>query len=163
VAASLAHLGRARRPQRLHKLHSQQHVWPGQKRGQKAVSSLPSSGALGSARADQFKGRLRGDVGVAPLTLPYSIEERFANGRSDQEIGIGAQLVDPRDRVAFAQQHSLSAINIPDNEMRTRSAVELDPSRPVFLDCRYEDRARCRIFAYILGDVGFLTIIAVLP
>lgn len=129
----------------------------------KGVVTDIALGALGRPRADQFKARLRGDAGVAPLKLPYSIEERFANGRSDQEIGIGAQLVDPRDSVAFAKQHSRSAINIPDRDMGTRARAELDPSQPVFLDCRYEEQARCRIFASTLGDVGFSTIIVVLP
>jgi hypothetical protein len=129
----------------------------------KGVVTDITLGALGRPRTEQFKARLRGDAGVPPLKLPYSVEERFANGRSDREIGIGAQLVDPRDRVAFAKQHSQSALNIPDGEIRIRATAELDPSRPVFLDCRSEEQARCRISAFTLGDVGFSTIVVVLP
>lgn len=120
-------------------------------------------GALGEERAERFKSRLRGDKDVEPLRLPFAISEVSATERPDVGAWPGTQLIDTRDRQAFAREHSQLAVNIPEDELAVRSQAELNKALPVFVDCRYDDQGRCRALAFVLGDVGFASIVVVLP
>lgn len=121
-----------------------------------------SIGILNRADSDRLNARLRGDTRTQPLRLPYSFSEVSVSARPGLESAIGSQLVDTRDRVQFAKEHSPAAVNIPDDELEVRAAAELRQSLAVFIDCRYADPAECRLAGLRLGRQGFSTITSVL-
>lgn len=122
-----------------------------------------SIGILDRADSAHFKSRLRADVEAPPLLLPYSLKEASLDEYSDVATLAGAQLLDTRDRAGFKREHSPRAVNIPADELEVRAHIELNTSRPVFIDCRYDEQAQCRLVGARLVRQGFTTVTVLLP
>lgn len=121
-----------------------------------------SIGTLNQADSARFEARLRGDIEAQPLVLPYSLREASVSEQPHTDTWIGPQLVDTRERLDFAREHSPGAVNIPDDELAVRAPAELRRSQPVFVDCRYGDQAECRLAAGRLVRQGFASVTVVL-
>ena len=121
-----------------------------------------SFGLLDEAGSANFKARLRGDVEAQPLVLPYSFKEASVSERPDVDNLAGIQLLDTRDRRDFEREYSAKAVNIPKDELAVRALVELSTSRPVFIDCRYDDRTQCRLAGGRLVRQGFASVTVLL-
>lgn len=119
-----------------------------------------SIGILDRADSARFMARLRGDVEAKPLLLPYSFTEASVSAHPDAEAG--ALLVDTRDRVDFRREHSPQAINIPEDELAVRAPIELSTSQGIFIDCRYDDQAQCRLAGGRLVRLGFTKVIVLM-
>ena len=77
---------------------------------------------------------------------------------------MGALLVlDVRDRVAFAQSHRQGALNIPWDELATRTAKELAGRPPIVIDCNGLSAVRCRVTARSLSDAITSPVTVLLP
>jgi rhodanese-related sulfurtransferase len=121
-----------------------------------------SVGMLNQADTARFKARLRGDTQAQPLRLPYSLREASASARPDTNAWIGSQLLDTRTSDEFARAHSPGALNIPEDQLPIRASTQLQRSQPLFLDCRYGERTKCRLTAGQLARQGFADVTVVL-
>lgn len=120
-------------------------------------------GALSEDRGRKFLLRVQGDQLVAPFRLPYSLREVSSRMLPTVWRTHPGQLVDLRDEPAFAVQHSALAVNLPAARLFERALKDLDVSLPVWVDCRFDEQARCRLLASDFGDLGFKQVFIVLP
>lgn len=92
-------------------------------------------------------------------------------GDPDSEIGEAAFtamaaskpiLLDIRERDDFRRQHRPGAVNIPVDELSIRAYIELEPARPVVIDCTFTETQSCHNAASRLRRVPKLGKVLVL-
>jgi rhodanese-related sulfurtransferase len=74
-----------------------------------------------------------------------------------------AVLVDVRERDEFGRSHMPGAIVMPAGEIFVRSRAEIDPARPVVVDCSQGDLTPCRGGARLFVRRGFREVMTIVP
>jgi hypothetical protein len=114
----------------------------------------PASGPPAASPGGRPSSGQPGAPGAARPAAIVSLE-----GDADSEIGEAAFtamaaskpiLLDIRERDDFRREHRPGAVNIPRNELAIRAYIELEPTRPVVIDCTFTETSTCHSAARLL-------------
>ncbi|HLG97842.1 MAG TPA: hypothetical protein VKX49_16125 [Bryobacteraceae bacterium] len=111
-------------------------IWQGQLSEESEARLLAYFGAGGHTITDVSTGQWR----------PISNEEI-------SKIAALANVIDVRPRESFDGNGVVPADNIPFDELQVRAAPELDPSKPVVIECSRTDSSQCDLAARILTNI----------
>ena len=74
-----------------------------------------------------------------------------------------AAIIDVRERDEFARSHTPGATVMPVGEILVRSRAEINPSRPIVVDCSQGERTWCKVGAGLFVKRGFREVMTIIP